>query len=63
MNIGHFPCNFELIAPLHLSEIPTGTKSQQILCAEKFLYMHAKCVGSVGSVVSKHKGHCFGGVF
>lgn len=63
MNIGHFSCDFELIAPPHLAEISTGTKSRQNLCAEKFLYIHAKCVGSVGSVASKRKDHCFVYIF
>ncbi|HHD2829746.1 TPA: hypothetical protein ACNZ78_005359, partial [Klebsiella quasipneumoniae subsp. similipneumoniae] len=43
--------------------ISTGTKSRPNLCAEKFLYIHAKCVGSVGSVASKRKVHCFIWIF
>lgn len=63
MKIGHFSCNFELVAPPHLSEISTDTKSWQNLYAQKFLYIHAKCVGSVGSVASKRKDHCFIWIF
>lgn len=43
--------------------ISAGPKSRPNLCAEKFLYIHAKCVGSVGSVASKRKGHCFIWIF
>ncbi len=43
--------------------ISAGPKSRPNLCAEKFLYIHAKCVGSVGSVASKRKDHCFIWIF
>lgn len=46
-----------------MSVTPTGTKSRPNLSAEKFIYIHAKCVGSVGSVASKRKVHCFIWIF
>nr|DAR38634.1 MAG TPA: hypothetical protein [Caudoviricetes sp.] len=63
MRIDYLSCNLGLRVPSHMSVISTGTKSRPNLCAEKFLYIHAKCVGSVGSVASIRKDHCFVYIF
>lgn len=63
MRIDCLSCNFGIRVPSHMLVISTVIKSRPNLCAEKFLYIHAKCVGSVGSVASKRKDYCFIWIF